>query len=78
VSRKSPFRLATTDGRCFQAQTPDAAGWEIGELTHPFLIGPGDVLNVGDERRVRVIKVVPIDDRGLETVASSGSTAARD
>ena len=63
MSRKSPFRLATT---------------EIGELTHPFLIGPGDVLNVGDERRVRVIKVVPIEDRGSETVASSGSTAARD
>jgi hypothetical protein len=78
VSRKSPFRLATTDGRCFRYKLQTPLGEEIGELIHPFLVGPGDVLNVGDERRVRVIKVVPIDDRGSETVASSGSTAARD
>jgi len=51
----------------YKLQTP--LGEEIGELTHPFLIEPGEVLDVGDQRRVRVIKVVPIEDRGSETVA---------
>ena len=51
----------------YKLHTP--LGEEIGEATYRFLIEPGEELTVGDNQRVRVVKVVPIEEQGPDLVA---------
>ena len=46
-----------------------ALGEEIGEATYRFLIEPGEELTVGDNQRLRVLDVIPIEEHGSDVVA---------
>lgn len=47
-------------------QTP--LGEEIGEVTHRFLLEPGEVI-AGNHQRFRVLDVIPIEEAGSDIVA---------
>ena len=51
----------------YKLHTP--LGEEIGEATYRFLLEPGEVLTLGDHQRVRVLDVIPIEERGSDIVA---------
>lgn len=50
----------------YRLQTPLAE--DIGEATHRFLLEPGEELIAGDQR-LRVVKVVPVEEQGADVVA---------
>ena len=52
----------------FRYRIHTALGEEIGEATHGFLLEPGEELRIG-RRRVRVVKVVPVEKQGKDMLA---------
>jgi hypothetical protein len=53
----------------FRYRLATPLGEEIGEVTYSFLIEPGEELTIENNRRLRVIKVVPVEEQDADVVA---------
>ena len=53
----------------FKYKVHTALGEEIGEATYRFALEPSEELTIENNQRVRVIKVVPVEEHGSDVVA---------